>query len=187
MNKNLPKELFKKITAPLTYSFGDVINFFISVFLLGFLSYILFYLIGYFYHSYLYSYNKADYFLNIPEKISKFHESEVTLANGADILEGDWDRLCLLNSHEVRLLNKTLRRTVTPKEWFFWKFRIEFIDFDNNGNILIFEKNQSIQGLSVSPVFITPTSQGCYARDQFVIEKVNSKNSFFHLNFIKGN
>ena len=109
-------------------------------------------------------------------KLDNFYNSESRASRISNILLGDWDRVCYLQSHKSIDLENILNRELSFTETVFWNFRVDFVDFDHDGGVMVYEKNTNIQKIEFPGTFVSSKSQGCYPYPNTYLEKsVNDK------------
>ena len=115
----------------------------------------LFLLLGFLYEVMFYN-NYTHY------KINSFYKSELTTSKISNVLLGDWDRICYLQSHKTIDLAAFLNRKLSFSDRIVWSFRVDFVDFDHDGGVMVYEKNNNIQKIEFPGIFFSNKSQGCY-------------------------
>ena len=115
----------------------------------------LFLLLGFFYQGIFYS-NYTHY------RIDSFYKSESRTSKISSVLLGNWDRVCYLQSHKTIDLEAILNRKLNFPERLFWNFRVDFVDFDHDGGVMVYEKSNNIQEIEFPGIFFSSKSQGCY-------------------------
>lgn len=104
-------------------------------------------------------------------KLNSFYQSNAKIEKLSVVLPGDWQRVCYLQSHKTIDLVRILNRDVSYYEKLFWNFRVDFVDFDFDGGVIIYEKNNHIQQIEFPGIFFNSESQGCYQHKTTFIKK----------------
>lgn len=104
-------------------------------------------------------------------RIYSFYKSESNTSKISNVLLGNWDRVCYLQSHKTIDLVAILNRKLSISERFFWNFRVDFVDFDHDGGVMVYEKNNNIQKIEFPGIFFSSKSQGCYLYDNAYLQK----------------
>ena len=114
------------------------------------------------------------------KNIDKFYKSDKDVARITEVLTGDWDRVCFLHRHETTELKKTLNRDLTVAEILFWNFRVDFVDFDYEGGVFVYEKDGHIQKIEHPGAgFATNKFIGCYQAKSAYLFKNSQQNLGF--------
>ena len=104
-------------------------------------------------------------------RINNFYNSKLDTSKILNILVGDWDRVCYLQSHKTIDLVTILNRKLSISEKLFWNFRADFVDFDHDGGVMVYEKSNNIQKIEFPGIFFSSKNQGCYPYDNTYLKK----------------
>ncbi len=104
-------------------------------------------------------------------RIDSFYKSESSTSKISSVLLGNWDRVCYLQSHKTIDLVAILNRKLSISEIFIWNFRVDFVDFDHDGGVMVYEKNNNIQKIEFPGIFFSSKSQGCYSYANTYLKK----------------
>lgn len=58
-----------------------------------------------------------------------------------------------MQSHKAIDLVAILNRKLNFYERLFWNFRVDFVDFDHDGGVMVYEKNNNIQKIEFPRIF----------------------------------
>ena len=107
-------------------------------------------------------------------KIYEFYQSNKVSARVSEVIPGDWDRICFLRSHKTSDLITVLNRELSLYEMAWWNLRVDFIDFDNDGGVIVYEKSHAIQKIEWPgrQVFINKY-QRCYLYHEAYFKKTS--------------
>lgn len=86
-------------------------------------------------------------------KIDSFYKSELTTSKISNVLLGDWDRICYLQSHKTIDLEAILNRKLSFSERILWNFRVDFVDFDHDGGVRFMKKITTLKKLNSQEYF----------------------------------
>lgn len=104
-------------------------------------------------------------------RMENFYNSKLSTSKISNILVGDWDRVCYLQSHKTIDLVTVLNRKLSISEKLFWNFRVDFVDFDHDGGVMVYEKSNNIQKIEFPGIFFNSKSQGCYPYNSTYLKK----------------
>ncbi len=109
-------------------------------------------------------------------KLDNFYKSKSNQVKAKSLFQSDWDRVCFLISHERKDLTKILKRNLSISEYLVWEFKADFVDFDHDGGLFIFEKSNSMIKIEFPGIFFSQNDQGCYDYNNLIIKKKNNGN-----------